>query len=163
MNREVFAKLWNNHDIPTKRIADAMGITRQGVSWHAKRMGLPSRGKVRWRLAEPDLLTEMWIAGVAAREIAAHFGMSNPSCAVNAAKNMGLPRRQRGPSGKMNGGWLPTITAEQFFTTRNQGLYGMRMAESARVEQAAMIAAEMADKRRDNNKFVGADHARGVA
>ena len=158
-NVAVFAALWQNHAVPTQRIADAMGITRQGASWHARRMGLPSRAKVRRRLVEPELLAEMWLAGVSSREIAAHFGMAHHSCAVTAAKNLGLPRRKRGPSGTMNGGWLPTITAAQFLSDKAQGILGARMAEAARVEQAAMINAEMAD--RDScNRMVGFKQAR---
>lgn len=160
-NVSAFCALWNNHKVTTQRIADAMGITRQGAGWHAKRLGLPSREKVRRRLADQDALTEMWLAGVSAKEIAAHFGMAHHSCAVTAARKLGLPRRQRGPSGKMNGGWLPTITAEQFFTDKAQGVLGARMAEAARTEQAAMINAELVDKRRDN-RLVGSEHARRV-
>ena len=145
MNREVFAALWNNHSVPTKAIADAMGITHQGVSWHAKRMGLPSRAKLRRRLYEPELFTAMWHAGVASAEIAKHFGMAYHSCAITAARALGLPYRKRGASGKLNGGWLPTITADDFFNNRAQEALASLLAASARETAAAMLDAEMVD------------------
>lgn len=157
MNINAFCSLWNNHAVPTRRIAEAMGMTRQGVQYWAARLGLPSRAKLRRRKHDPALLAEMWAAGVSTSDIAQHFGLAHHACVSTAARCMGLPRRQRGPSGRMNGGWRPTITAAAFFEAR----LAQRMARSAREEQAAMIAAEMVDRREDNRP-VGIDHARGV-
>lgn len=136
-NRKVFAQLWANPNIPTKRIADAMGITRQGVSWHAKHMGLPSRAKLRLRKHDPALLAEMWLAGVSSAQIAAHFGMAHHSSAINAARKAGLPHRKRGPSGKKNGGWVENLPIEAFF-----------LARTARAEQNQLLLAEMVDSPR---------------
>lgn len=141
-NRDIFARLWNDHRIPTARIAETMGVTRQAVSWHAHHMGLPSRTKLRRRKSDPALLSEMWLAGVRSSDIARHFGMAHHSCAVTAAKKMGLPRRKRGPSGRMNGGWEANITLEQFLEAK----LGQRMAEAARIERGALINAEMMDR-----------------
>lgn len=136
-NREVFALLWSNHDIPVMRIADAMGISRAGASWHAKAMGLPSRAKVRRRKINPTLLREMWTAGVAVSEIAAHFGIRNGSAVSHAATALGLPKRERGPAGFRNGGWKPTITLAQFLEQRTAA----RMAALAKSEQMSRKAA----------------------
>lgn len=136
-DRKIFASLWNDHSIPTQRIADAMGISRQGVSWHAHHMGLPSRAKVRRRKADPVLLREMWLAGVSSAEIAAHFGMSHHSCAVTAAKKIGLPRRERGPSREMNGGWKKNKPISEFLYEREQAELAAKMAEAAAEEQRA--------------------------
>ena len=155
-NRAAFVALWNNHAVKTQRIADAMGVTRQAVQARAKAMGLPSRGHIRLRKADPDLLREMWAAGVKTSEIAAHFGMAFPACASLAAIKLGLPRRVRGASGKRNGGWVATITLAQFFEMR----LARRMAETAREEQAAAINAEMVE-RGFNKCLVGLHHARG--
>lgn len=141
-NREIFAVLWNNHRVPTARIAETMGVTRQAVSWHAHHMGLPSREKLRKRKSDPALLSEMWLAGVRAADIARHFGLAHHSCAVTAAKKLGLPGRKRGASGRMNGGWEPNITLEEFLEAR----LGARMAEAARIERGALINAEMVDQ-----------------
>ncbi len=141
-NRDVFARLWNDHRVPTARIAATMGVTRQAVSWHAHHMGLPSREKLRKRKSDPALLSEMWLAGVRSADIARHFGMAHHSCAVTAAKKLGLPGRKRGPSGWMNGGWESNITLEQFLEAK----LGERMAEAARIERGALINAEMVDQ-----------------
>lgn len=133
-NREVFAKLWANHRIPTAKIAAAMGISRAGVSWHAHQMGLPGRDKVRRRLADPDVLREMWMAGVKASEIARYFGMAHHACVTTAARNMGLPKRQRGSSGKMNGGWKANITLAAFLEAKA----GANMVRVAAQEREAM-------------------------
>ena len=114
-NREAFTAAWNNHAIPVKRIAAALGITQQGVSWRAHRMGLPTREKNRRRKHDPALLRAMWIAGVSGREIAAHFGFSNACGATQAARNAGLPARERGPSGARNGGWKAHVPISVFW------------------------------------------------
>jgi len=114
-NREAFTAAWNNYRIPVKHIAAALGITKQGVSWHAKHMGLPNRGKNRYRKTDPRLLRAMWIAGVSGREIAAHFGYKTPCGATLAARNAGLPGRERGPSGARNGGWKAHVPISVFW------------------------------------------------
>lgn len=139
-DRAIFARLWNDHSIPTKRIAEAMGISRAGVSWHAHKMGLPSRAKLRTRKHEPDLLREMWAAGVSTADIAKHFGMAHQACAVQAARNLGLPHRERGPSGKMNGGWPKNKPLAEFLAERGQARLAARMAEAATGEQRAAVA-----------------------
>lgn len=45
INREIFARLWNDHTVPVRKIADAMGVTVSAVSHRAKRMGLPPRNR----------------------------------------------------------------------------------------------------------------------
>ncbi len=132
-DRAIFARLWNDHSIPTQRIAEAMGVTRQTVSWHAHQMGLPSRAGLRHRKADPALLREMWLAGVSAREIAEHFGMAHHACVVTAAKNLGLPGRVRGPAGYRNGGWVANLPIAEFW----QAKLAARMEEFVRSERAA--------------------------
>jgi len=61
---------------------------------------------------------------------------------ATAAKKLGLPGRKRGASGRMNGGWEPNITLEEFLEAR----LGARMAEAARIERGALINAEMVDQ-----------------
>lgn len=117
-NREIFARLWCDHSITTQRIADAMGISRSGVSWHAHNMGLPTRAKRRYRKHDPELLREMWIAGVSGEEIARHFGFSHRACVSVARRKLGLPARKRGKSGKYNGGWVANITLAEFAEIR---------------------------------------------
>jgi hypothetical protein len=141
-NRDVFARLWADPKVPTQRIADAMGMTRQAVSWRARQMGLPSRANVRRRVIDPVLLRDMWLAGVRSADIAAYFGAAHHSCVCTAARNLGLPRRQKGgKSGFRNGGWQKNITLAEWQELRA----ARRMAETARAEQAALANAEMVD------------------
>lgn len=111
---ETFARLWNCHQISTKEIAAWMGVTRQAVSDRASRMGLPSRAKVRKRLVRYDELRELWTAGVASKDIAEYFGLANHSCVSQAVRNAGLPRRKRGKGGKTHGGWIGTISLQEY-------------------------------------------------
>lgn len=94
------------------------------------------------RKLDPDLFRAMWDANVGAREIAAYFGLAHPNSVSKRAREWGYPKRN---CSKWN-----AISVLTFF-----------MAKTARTEQAAMISAEMVDKRRDN-RLVGAEHARGV-
>jgi hypothetical protein len=142
-NRDVFARLWNDPKVPTQRIADAMGMTRQAVSWRARQMGLESRALVRRRVIEPDLLRDMWLAGVRSADIAAYFGAAHHSCVCTAARKLGLPRRQKGgKSGFRNGGWQKNITIAEWHELQAV----RRMAEAAQVTRAAMRDAEMIDR-----------------
>jgi len=105
-----FARMWNCHRIATKEIAQWLGVTRQAVSDRARRMGLPSREKVRKHLVHKDQLRDLWMAGVAAKDIAAYFGLASHSCVSRAVTLAGLPRRTRGKGGNTPGGWIGTIS-----------------------------------------------------
>ncbi|KPQ06182.1 MAG: putative transcriptional regulator [Rhodobacteraceae bacterium HLUCCA12] len=118
LDAEDFARLWNCHSIPTAEIARALGVTRQAISDRAQRMGLPSRAKLRKTLIRRDELRELWLAGVSLRDIARHFGLASPSCVTHAARNAGLPRRQRSRGGKTRGGWVGTISMAEFADQR---------------------------------------------
>lgn len=131
VDRETFTRLWNCHSIPIRQIADALGVTPQAVGDRARRMGLPSRAHVRKRLVRADELRELWMAGVAAKDIAAHFGLASHSCVSQAVANAGLPRRRRGKGGKTHGGWVGTITMREY----REQLLGEAMARSAREER----------------------------
>ncbi len=109
-----FARLWNCHAIATEDIARALGVTRQAVSDRARRMGLPSRAKLRKTLVRRDTLRDLWLAGVASKDIARHFGLASHSCVSRAVKMAGLPRRKRGKGGQTRNGWIGTISIEEY-------------------------------------------------
>ena len=115
MNTDAFIAAWNNHKIPTARIADALGVSRAAVSRRAHNMGLPTREKVRRKKHDPALLAEMWMAGVSAKEIAEYFGMAHHACASTAARKQGLPKRERGSAGYRNGGWKGNLPIGLFW------------------------------------------------
>lgn len=109
-----FKRLWSCLDISIDEIAASADVTRQAVTYRAKRLGLPSRVTNRRRKHEPGLLAEMWNAGVRVADIARHFGFAYHQCVSTAARNMGLPPRERGAAGFKNGGWKKNITLEEF-------------------------------------------------
>lgn len=109
-----FARLWNCHRISTEEIAQWMGVTRQAVGDRARRMGLPSRAKVRKQLVRNDELRELWLAGVATKDIAQYFGLASHSCVSRAVLLAGLPRRERGKGGHTHGGWIGTISLHDY-------------------------------------------------
>ena len=113
VDRETFTRLWKCHTISTEEIAQWLGVTRQAVSDRARRMGLPSRAKVRRRIIRLEELKDLWKAGVATKDIAAYFGLAHHSCVSTAARNAGLPPRQRGV-GKGAGLWIGTISMREY-------------------------------------------------
>lgn len=154
-DRDVFAKLWASK-VPTARIAEAIGISRQGVIWHAKRMGLAPRVSARSRTKpkvreNPHIFIEMWEQGVSTASMAEYFGYSHSASVSVQARAMGLPRRRKGlPTNKREhgaackGGYPPTITAAEFVARRSEDQYdamqeklGERMREAAEARQNA--------------------------
>lgn len=115
ITRESLAPLWARKDIPTERIAQALGVTRQAVSYKARTLGLPSRAKVRKQLCDNETFRRMWLAGVNSTEMAEHFGYSHRSAIGTRAGVMGLPRRSRSTDTGKTGGWVQTISLAQFF------------------------------------------------
>lgn len=89
---------WLRMEIPSERIAGAIGITRQGLSYRAKRMGLPSRAgnQASNRRGDCDLFRRMWEFGVRTSDMAQHFGYGYAACVSVRRRNMGLPARPKG-------------------------------------------------------------------
>ena len=115
ITRETLAPLWAREDIPTERIAKALGVTRQAVSSKARTLGLPSRAKVRKQLCNNETFRRMWLAGVNSTEMALHFGYAHRSAIGSRAGAMGLPPRSRSTDTGKTGGWVQTISLAQFF------------------------------------------------
>ncbi len=132
LTREHLEPLWSRRDIPTARIASALGVTRQSISAKAKALGLPSRrGNMRpVRRSDDHLFESMWLAGVNSTEMAEYFGYADASSVVHRRINMGLPGRRRGAGGGTNVryGWSETISLAQCremqFARAVQGMAG---------------------------------------
>ena len=115
LTREALEPVWRRHDISTERMAQALGVSRQALSARARRLGLPSRSKVRRKLCDDALFRRMWLAGVNSSDIAKHFGYSHRSAIGTRAQNLGLPRRTRSQNTGKKGGWVQTISLTEFW------------------------------------------------
>lgn len=115
--REVFVALWMRRDIPTERIAQTLGVTRQAVSDRARRLGLPPRtgNKEPAKKGSDELFRRMWLAGVRTRDMAEYFGYSMPQGVGTRRRHLGLPPRTRRPGGQGHAGWVETIPISAFW------------------------------------------------
>lgn len=116
ITRDTLEPLWSRMDIPTARIAAALGVSRQGLSWKAKALGLPPRTQNREPQKKLDdaMFTRMWLAGVSSTEMARYFGYAGSGALSRRRVILGLPARTRGRGGKNAGGWIETISLTQF-------------------------------------------------
>lgn len=133
LTREKLEPVWNRLDIPTERIAAALGVTRQGLSFKAKALGLPPRTKNRepQKKLKDDLFRRMWLAGVCTTEMARHFGYSSRSAISHRRVMLGLPPRTRRKGSGKHGGWVQTITIAQFFEMEMARIMGVPVDEEA--------------------------------
>lgn len=118
ITREDLEPLWSRLDIPTKRIAEALGVTRSGLSHKAIRsFGLPPRtgNRIPLKRGDDDLFRRMWEAGVAVEDIRKHFGYSMSGAVTTRRRALGLPPRVRSSNGESSSGWKGTIPIEAFF------------------------------------------------
>jgi hypothetical protein len=108
--------LWSRLDIPTERIAKALGVTRSAVSYKARTLGLPPRtGNQECNKLLPDeVFKRMWLAGVSSTDMAKLGGYRHRSAISHRRTLLGLPPRTRGKGGKNHSGWKETITLLQF-------------------------------------------------
>lgn len=93
--------LWSRLDIPTRRMADALGVTRAALSSKAKSLGLPSRwgNKESQKKCPDEVFRRMYEGGVSLQGIADHCGYAKIQCVTRRREMMGLP-----PRGKLGGG-----------------------------------------------------------
>ncbi len=124
VDNATFSRLWRCHSITTEEIATWMGVTRQAVSDRARRSGLPSRVNVRRKLIRETELRDLWMAGVALKDIAAYFGCASTSSVTRAALAAGLPERPLG-----------SVSQTSMDEYREMKL-GERMLAASRVETA---------------------------
>ena len=115
ITRELLEPVWMRLDIPTEVIAARLGVTRQGLSYKAKSLGLPSRAKNRRKHVDDETFTRMWLAGVNRKEMADAFGYYGPEAIGTRRIRLGLPARQRERGTGNSGGWQKTITIAQFY------------------------------------------------
>lgn len=131
ITRETLEPLWSRLDIPTERIAAALGVTRQGLSWKAKTLGLPPRtlNRAPQKKLDDELFARMWMAGVSSTDMARHFGYAGRGALSKRRVLLGLPGRTRKRGCRKHGGWAETISLTQFLE--------MEMAEKLAARKAA--------------------------
>jgi len=98
ITREVLEPVWNRRDIPISRMAERLGVTPQGLSWRALRMGLPSRrgNREMRKKCSDDVFRRMWDFGVKSPDIARYFGYAYASRVRTRRMEMGLAPRPCG-------------------------------------------------------------------
>lgn len=147
-------RLYEVEDLSCTEIAKRLNIHRDTVWRKARKLGFkrPTRNNYRHKIKWPADFDLMWRAGVRQTDI-----MATADGTVRYFRSVSNEARRRGLPPRTAGCQRRLISLDDYRAMR----LGRAMASAARVEQAAMINAEMADKRRDN-RMVGSEHARGV-
>lgn len=147
------AQMWDDRALTYQDIADMLNITKRSLYQRAKTRGLPDRRPILW--AQMDGFDEqfpmMWRGCVRSDDIARHYGRSI-AAVEKKARQLGVRR------GRKVNRHHPGITMELYQAVRLR----LAMTCAARIEQAAMINAELVDRVSDNN-WVGIRQARGQA
>lgn len=105
--------LWSRLDIPTKRIASALGVSRAGLSYKARSLGLPPRtgNKETCKKCPDEVFKSMYQSGVSLQDIAERCGYTRRQSVTQRRVMMGLP--PRGRLGGGHAGW-GSISLHQF-------------------------------------------------
>lgn len=119
-------------------IAAEFGMSMRGLRGRLHAIGEAPRSHCTKRPsitpAQESLFKQAWAEGVPANEMAAHFKVSYRTIR-NTADRLGLPKRRPGVKGKVR---IAHLLQERM---------AVAMARTAAIEQAAIINAEMADRR----------------
>lgn len=148
-------RLYVEADLSIEDLGRALGMHPDTAMRKAKAMGLkkPTRNNYRHKVTWPAEFNQMWLDGVLIADImaAAKTDLTDIRCVSREARRRGLPPRTK------NRRWT-AITINDWQQMR----LASRLARAARIEQAAMINAELAD-RVIGSRYVGHQHARGEA
>lgn len=139
-----FRRMWFNSALSVEEIGNILGISQAGVSTRAKTRKLPNRTENGFghftRSIDDAVFADMWAAGVGRDEIATHYGCSLKTVR-NTRARLGLEIRGYGER--------PKMTMAQFLEAR----LSARMAETAKIERAALWDAEMIDGHRNRDRM----------
>lgn len=115
VTKEDLAPIWARREINIATMAKALGVSRAAVSWHAKKLGLPSRaGNQECNKGCSDAeFVSMWMAGLHGSEITRICGYSCRNSVAIRRVNLGLPTRGRSSGTGRHGGWK-TITYREY-------------------------------------------------
>lgn len=147
-------RLYEVENLSLEAIAAQIGCDPQTVWRKAKNLGLrrPTTNNYARRIKWPADFNQMWRAGVLIADImqAAVTEQVDVRCVSREARRRGLPPRNKGARWK-------AITMDEY----RQINLAKAMAKTARIEQAAFISANLAD-RVTATRFVGHDHAKAA-
>lgn len=124
---ETLAPIWANRSIPTKKVADMLGIDRSTLSWKRAELGIAPRVTGIVPKANEDTFRRMWLAGVNVREMVEFFGYRHKQAIHKRRDRLGLSPRPMGSKGK-------SITLAQF---REQEIARRMSAQAAGKIRAA--------------------------
>ena len=125
---------WQVAETKTKKVMAAeLGVDPRTLRSWAKLAGLDCLPDGPRPSYDAEFVKAAWQAGVSGYQIAAFFGLDQSTISHAATNRLGMPKRRPG--------FQPAMTMDQFLETR----LSARMAEAARIEQAALVNAEMVD------------------
>ena len=134
-------RLWSDLSMPLDEAARQLGVSRPGLTYIARQLGLPSRAGnyAPQKKGCDEEFVRMWRAGVSLQDLADHFGYASHRGVCHRRKALGLPTRTRA-TGKGRR-WEETISLTEW---REQQLAG-KLAASAAQTKAAIKDADMKD------------------
>lgn len=126
-------RLWLDQTLSREECARIVGLTCANFWRRAKALGLPSRGEGGRPIVIRDEaeFRRMWLAGVSAARIAAHFGVCRDT-PLKTARRLGLQARGKGRK---------PLTVDQF----REAELARLLAKDAASTRAAWRDAEMVD------------------
>ncbi len=93
VNRQALAAVWSSK-VPTKRIADSLGVRPRAVRLKALGLGLPPRERgMTLRRGDNALFKRLWGAGLSEQDIATLLGYTNTSSVRSRRSRLGPPSR----------------------------------------------------------------------
>lgn len=106
VTRAQLAPLWGNMEISTEAIAKSLGVTRAGLSKHARSvLKLPSRRGnqgTRWAKMDQEFCS-LWMHGVSLKDIRDELAFKEIEEVIALRRKMRLPSRKRTTGAR--GGW----------------------------------------------------------
>lgn len=120
-------RAWLDPGLTRAEGARLVGLTRVNFWLRARALGLPQRKGGRPKVLPEALFARMWLAGVRAADIAAHYG-TGAVTPWQTARRMGLPSRARGER---------RIGLAEFLAAEAEAALARRMARTAEAEARA--------------------------
>jgi len=95
LTRESLEAVWSHPNITATKIAETLGVTRQGISYKAKSLGLDPKPQYNGPTPKvsDEVFTEMWNIGLSSADIAKLVGYKNPRTVLNRRAKLGLAAR----------------------------------------------------------------------